>query len=432
MVLNLFLSAGGYSVGGWRRERSRSNELTSLSLYRDLARLAEQAKFDAIFVPDSVRWDPERTEPRPVELEPITLLSALAGVTEKIGLIGTVSISFTEPANVVRYFTSLDHLSDGRAAWNIVVSSAGDGNYSVKLPPRDDRYAMADEYLRVVTALWDSWEDDAVVNDRKAGIWLRPDRVHRIDHQGKYFSVEGPALIQRGPQGWPVLVQAGSSPAGVDFAARWAELVYTAQPDLEHARIFYQTIKRKAAEAGRDPSHIKVLPGLLPIIGETEEAANALAGELADLMPVEAYIPALRSVFEGVDVTGLDLNQPIPLDRIPPLEQIRMVSRFELFRQLAVDKRYSLRDLLRVAARSYGHPSQVGTAAQVADEMERWFSAGACDGFNLQMAYAPGGLQTICDQLVPELVRRGLFHREYEGNTFRDRLGLPRPRAGSR
>jgi FMN-dependent oxidoreductase (nitrilotriacetate monooxygenase family) len=431
MSLNVFLAGAGYHAGAWRRPGSRSGELLSLKFMTDLVQQAERAKLDAVFVSDSLGLESyARNAPRLIELEPVTLLSALAAVTDKIGLIGTISTTFTEPFNLARYLMSLDHLSGGRAGWNIVTSTGGQENFGIELPPHDERYAVAAEYLEVVTELWDSWEDNAVVNDREAGIWVRPDRVHRIDHHGTYFHVRGPAHMPRSPQGWPVLVQAGSSPAGTAFAARHAEVVFTAQPDLEHAQTFYRAFQDQLAAAGRGIAGAKVLPGMMPIIGDTEQGAKELAEELANLVGIDVGMRSLRSDLANIELADLDLDEPIPVERFPSPEEITgNRSRFELYHELAVEKRYRLRDLLRVAAKSMGHSVTVGTAEQVADEMEQWFTSGGCDGFNLQMAYAPGALTTICDQLVPELVRRGLFRSEYEGTTLREHLGLGRPAA---
>jgi FMN-dependent oxidoreductase (nitrilotriacetate monooxygenase family) len=429
MSLNLFLAGGGYFSGSWRRPDSRSGDLLSLAYMQDLAQQAERAKFDAVFVADSMGHEAAaRTGPRTIELEPITLLSALAASTEKIGLIGTISTTFTEPFNLARYLMSLDHLSGGRAGWNIVTSAGGQENFGFELPPHDQRYAVAEEYLEVVTALWDSWDDDAVVNDRDAGVWVRPDRVHRIDHHGSYFDVRGPAHMPRSPQGWPVLVQAGSSPAGLGFAGRHAEVVFTAQPDLEHAQTFYRAFQDQLAAAGRASSRAKVLPGLLPIIGDTEQAAKELAEDLADLIGIDVGMRALRTDLANIELADLDLDEPIPVERFPSPDQISgNRSRFDLYHELAVEKRYRLRDLVRLAGSTMGHSMTVGTVEQVADEMEQWFTSGGCDGFNLQIAYAPGGMPAICEQLVPELAARGLFRTEYEGSTLRDHLGLTRP-----
>jgi FMN-dependent oxidoreductase (nitrilotriacetate monooxygenase family) len=429
MNLNVFFGPGGYSSGSWRREGSRSDELMSFGFMAELVREAEAAKIDAIFVADSLgRASQPRTSPRNTDLEPVTLLSALAAVTDRIGLIGTISTTFTEPFNLARYLMSLDHISHGRVGWNIVTSTGGNENFGVSLPPHDQRYEMADEYMEVVTALWDSWDDDAVVNDREAGIWVRSDRMHPINHQGKFYRVQGPAHMPRSPQGWPVLVQAGSSPAGRAFAAKYAEIVFTAAPDLGHAQQFYRSLKNEVAGAGRDADGVKVLPGLLPIIGDTEKDAKDLGEELASLVNIDLGLRTLASDLGGVDVSDLDLDEPIPAERFPSSDSVdRNRSRYELYRELAVEKRQTLRQLARMAGSTMGHGTYIGTAEQVADEMERWFTEGGCDGFNLQMACAPGSMTAICEQLVPELVARGLFHSDYEGTTLRELLGLDRP-----
>ncbi|SDG90389.1 LLM class flavin-dependent oxidoreductase [Pseudonocardia oroxyli] len=429
MNLNMFLATAGYQAGAWRRDGSRSDELLSLTYLADLAQAAERAKMDGVFIADSMAHaSTVNSAPRLVQLEPLTALAAIAAVTSRIGLIGTFSTTFTEPFNLSRYLMSLDHLSNGRAGWNIVTSAGGEQNFGGRLPSHDDRYLVAEEYLDVVTALWDSWDDDAVVNSRTEGVWARTDRIHPIHHHGKYYDVAGPAFIPRSPQGWPVLVQAGSSPTGIAFAAQRAEVVFTAQPDLEHARSFYARLKDEVAATGRDAAKVKVLPGFMPIIGDTETAARSLADELAELITIDVGMRALATDFGGTDLTGLDLDEPVPVERIPAVRAISgNQSRFELYRELAVEKRYTLRSLVRVAGRSMGHSVVVGTPEQVADEMEAWFTTGGCDGFNLQMAYAPGGAAALCEQLVPELVDRGLFRAEYTGTTFRDHLGLDRP-----
>jgi FMN-dependent oxidoreductase (nitrilotriacetate monooxygenase family) len=248
--------------------------------------------------------------------------------------------------------------------------------------------------MEVVTALWDSWEDGAVVNDREAGVWANPSRVHQIDHHGTYFNVRGPAHMPRSPQGWPVLVQAGASPAGMAFAAKYAEVIFTATPDLAHAQSFYRTVKDKISAAGRAPGDARVLPGMLPVIGETEKEAKALADELIDLIPITEGLRALRTDLAYIDVAALELDKPIPLELFPdPSTVMGNRSRYELYREMAVDQRKTLRELARMAGSSMGHSLSVGTVEQVADEMQTWFREGGCDGFNLQMAYSPGSLE---------------------------------------
>lgn len=428
MAINIFFSPAGYFSGSWRRDGSRSEELLSLSFLTELAQQAEAAKADAIFVADSLAHaSTARTNPRMPE--PLTLLSALAANTEHLGLIGTFSTSFTEPFNLSRYLMSLDHISGGRAGWNIVTSAGGQENFGIPLPSHDERYLVAEEYMQVVTALWDSWDDDAVVNDRAGGTWVDPGKVHRIDHEGTYFKVRGPAHMPRSPQGWPVLVQAGSSPAGMDFAARYAEVIFTATPDLEHAQTFYEAVKSRIVAAGRNPAGTKVLPGMVPIVGSTEKEARRLAEELIDLIPIETGLRALSTDLDYIDLTQLDLDRPIPVELLPDPDRVMgNRSRFLLYREMAVERGMTLRQLARLAGSSMGHNITVGTPEQIADEMQRWFDNRGCDGFNVQIAYTPGGMTDVCDQLIPELVSRGLFRTEYDGTTLRDNLGLERPK----
>ena len=436
MSLCVFLSTAGYHSGAWRRPGSRSDELLTVSIAVDMTRLAEQAKLDAVFIADSLGIDSElRKAPRQTELEPITLLSALAMATHRIGLIGTISTTFTEPFNLSRYLSSLDHISRGRAGWNIVTSTGGEHNFGGTLPPHDERYTRADEYLEVVKALWDSWDDDAVVNDAKAGSWCRADRIHRIDHHGPHYDVVGPSHMPRSPQGWPVLVQAGSSAEGMNFAATHAEVVFAAQPGLASAQSFYRALRDAAVARGRSTDDVRILPGFVPIIGSTEREAHELADELLEYVDIETGLIKLGSYMPGVDFRGLDLDEPIPVGQILEVDEVeRARSRFEIFRELAVEQRQTVRQLVHGIARSIGHKSSVGTPEQLADEMETWFRNGACDGFNLQLAHVPGSMTAIAEGLVPELRKRGLFRREYEGETLRDHLGLSRPpdRSGGR
>ena len=430
MNLNLFMANSGYHVGSWRRRGSRSEELLTLKLSADVARQAEAAKFDALFIADTMGWQDNSIgrQPRLHSLEPLTTLSALAAVTTRIGLIGTASTTYTEPYNLARYFSSLDHLSAGRAGWNIVTSFTGVGQFSVELPPHAERYAKTHEYMEVVSGLWDSWSDDAVVNDREGAEWARPGRIRPIDHVGRYYAVAGPLNIPRSPQGRPVYVQAGSSDSGMDFAATHAEVIFTAQPDLASARLFYSDVKKRVVGKGRQPDHVKVLPGLMPIIGPTEREAKQLADDIGDLIEIAAGLSPLQWLLGDVRLDDLDLDEPIPAERLAKPETVEgSRSRYEMFYRLTVEQGYTLRQLLKFKARASGHWSPVGTAEQVADEMTEWFTGGASDGFNVMPPYLPGGLDAITDELVPVLQERGLFRREYEGTTLRDHLGLTRP-----
>ena len=429
MNINLFMSPCGYQTGAWRLPGSRSDELLTLGFMSDIARQAERAKIDAVFVADALQvLEPAGRYPNPNELEPLTTLSALAATTQKIGLIGTASTSFTEPYNLARYFASLDHLSQGRAGWNIVTSFQGGENFTLGLPDHEERYRRAFEYMDVVTALWDSWQDDAIVNDKVQGHWAMTERIHKVNFKGDYYRVEGPLNIARSPQGWPVLVQAGSSDSGMNFAATYAEVVFTAQRTLTEARSFSADLKQRLAQKGRAPDKVKVLPGLMPIIGNTETEAAELAERIWDLVDVDVGLHALEPLIEGVALEELDLDEPIPSHhlRLPEHAEGNR-SRYELFYNLATRDRYTLRQLVKVRAMGLGHLVVIGTAEQVADEMYAWFSQGACDGFNLQTPYLPGGLDAITEELIPVLQRRGLFRTEYEGSTLRDHLGLDRP-----
>lgn len=428
MNLCLFFSPGGYHRGAWRNPGSRSDELLTFKFVSDVAQQAERAKLDAIFLADALSVGDTTKHPTANKLEPLTTLAALSTVTSKIGLIATASTSFTEPYNLARYFGSIDHLSGGRVGWNIVTSFLGAENFNQALPDHDERYSKAFEYVEIMTALWDSWQDDAVVNDKEGGAWSRPDRIRSIDFNGKYYRVAGPLNMARSPQGWPVLVQAGSSDTGMDFAATYAETIFTAQSSIVVAKEFYSNIKAQVARKGRDPRKVKVLPGLMPIIGDTEAEAQQLADEIANWVDLDDGRDALSLQLNHIDLNGLDLDRPIPRELMARPEEVQGGrSRYAFYYGLAVDGGYTLRELIKVRSVASGHSVVIGSAEQVADAMERWLTEDACDGFNLQPPHLMGGLDAITDQLIPILQERGSFHKEYEGTTLRDHLGLVRP-----
>ncbi|WP_166459751.1 NtaA/DmoA family FMN-dependent monooxygenase [Amycolatopsis pithecellobii] len=430
MCLNLFLSVAGYHAGAWRRPDSRVEELTTLGRTAEIVRQAEDAKLDAVFIADLLGWHDNDfgKHPRMHPLEPITTLAALAGLTERIGLIGTVSTSYTEPYNLARYFASLDHLSGGRAGWNIVTSYGGGEQFGRDREPHDERYARATEYLEVVCALWDSWDADAVVNDRAGGTWARADRIHRIDHAGPYYQVAGPLNIPRSPQGRPVFAQAGSSEAGMAFGSTFGDVIFTAQPDLASARRFRETFRGRVRVRGRDPGSVKVLPGLMPIIGPSERAARELADEIADAIDYPSAVRALEWVLGDLGLADRDPDGPLPVELLKPPEEFDGGrTRYEILYRLAVHERYTIRELLRYRARAAGHHPVIGTAGQVAEEMIEWFDGGAADGFNLLVPHLPGGLDAITGELVPILRERGYFRAEYAGTTLREHLGLDVP-----
>jgi FMN-dependent oxidoreductase (nitrilotriacetate monooxygenase family) len=426
MHLCMFIGSSGNHQGAWRRPGSRVEEIMSLSLFSDVAGWAERGRLDAVLVADLLGLDVPRVRTDPMgRLEPVTLLAALAARTTHLGLIGSVSTSFYEPFNMARQMASLDHISGGRAAWNIVTSATGEANFGLGgLPSQAHRYARAEEFVNVVTKLWDCWADDAVVIDRAGGTYADPDKVRRIDHVGAHFQVAGPLNVPRSPQGRPVFVQAGSSPEGMTFAARHAEVVFTAQQSLDDSRAFYQRLR--GLVTGRDPDLVKILPGVTPILGATEAEAKATAAELAELIDLDTGLVRLQKWLGGVDLTGLDLDERIPPELLPPVQRMQgRQSRYAIFKDLAGT--HPLRRLIQIEVSSSGHWTPVGSVEQVADQLAERFLAGACDGFVVIPTHLPEGVRMLVDGVVPHLQRRGLFRTDYEGPTLRDHLGLPRP-----
>jgi N-acetyl-S-(2-succino)cysteine monooxygenase len=431
MHLCLYLVPAGYQTGAWRWPESRAEEIPTLNFLSMIAAHAERAKFDAVFIADNVSLEhmgehPGKEPPR-LPLEPLTTLSALAASTSRVGLIATASTTFTQPYNLARYFASLDHLSNGRAGWNIVTSWKGGENFDGGLPEHEERYRRATEYVQLVQQLWDSWEDEAVVVDRKGGYWARPERIHHIDFDGKYHNVAGPLNIPRSPQGWPLLVQAGGSATGMEFAATYGEMIFSVQHELGAGKEFASHIRSLVAAKGRDPSKVAILPGLVPIIGDTSSEARDLAAELAELGQFEEARDRLKINWK-IDIEDLELDDVVPKERLPLPETFQGPrGRYETFYKLAVDERYTVGRLMKFYAASGGHMVLTGTAEEIADTMAQWVAEGACDGFNLQPPFMVEGLTAITDKLVPVLQERGLFRSEYTGTTLREHLGVERP-----
>ncbi|MFI6499344.1 LLM class flavin-dependent oxidoreductase [Nonomuraea typhae] len=422
MHLNAFLMGVGHHEAAWRHPLTDSGRITDIRHYEELARIAERGKLDSLFLADGLALRGEVTHNALGALEPLTLLSALATVTEHIGLIATVSTTYNEPFHVARKFASLDHISGGRAGWNIV-TSAGESearNFGLERPAHSVRYHRAEEFLEVANALWESWGDGAVVNDRVNGIYADKSSIGPINHDGQHFKVEGPLNIQRSPQGRPLLVQAGSSEDGKEFAARFAEAVFTAQQTLEDAQEFYADLKRRLPAYGRSPYDLKILPGVSPIIGSTEREALQLEKELEDLI-IPAYGLRQLSHILGADLTGYPLDGPLP--PLPPNPDGQQ-SRIKLVRDLAEREGLTLRGLIARLAGGRGHRVLAGTPEQIADELQEWYQNGAADGFNIMPPHLPGGLADFVDLVVPELQVRGLFRTEYDGRTLRERYGL--------
>lgn len=427
--LNLFIYPGGHHEAAWRYPGSQPERLSDIGYYQDLARKAEAAKLDAIFfadapaLPESIRYASRH------RLEPLTALAAIAAVTERIGLIATASTTYFEPYNLARLFASVDHISRGRVGWNIVTTSAANAAQNFGLdhhPVHAERYERAHEFVEVVSRLWDSWEDEAVVADAASGVFVDDGKVHAINHAGKHFRVAGPLNTPRTPQGRPVYVQAGSSLDGRHFAALHAEAIFTAHQTLASAQDFYADIKARARGVGRNPDHIKVLPGISPFIAGTEAEAHRLEAEFNELIQPAYSLDQLKRMI-GLDLSGHDLDAPFPRHLVDTGSPAGVASRFQVIIDIVDREKPTLRQLLHRLAGARGHRVFTGTPEQVADTIEDWFRNGAADGFNVMPPWLPGGLDAFVDGVLPILRARGLFREEYDGATLRDHYGLPRP-----
>ena len=427
--LNAFLWDVGHHEAAWRLPDADPVAVWDVEHFKNLARIAERGKLDSLFLADSpmLQNDPGRRPPG--ALEPTVLLTALAGVTEHIGLIATASTSYNEPFNLARRFASLDLVSRGRAGWNIVTTAGANAarNFGLDdVPLHKERYERAEEFVEVATKLWDSWSDDATVADKANGVHTRADKVRKIHHKGRFFRVDGPLNSPRTLQGWPLLVQAGSSEDGKAFAARWAEAVFTAQQTLEEARSFYADLKARAAALGRDPDGIKILPGIVPVIGETEAEARDLEDQLERLInPEYARLQLAKTLRVHPDALVLDEQLPDDLPGEDDIEGAK--SRYTLVVELARREHLTVRQLIARLGGGRGHRMFTGTPLQVADAIEEWVDHGAADGFNIMPAVLPSGLEAFVDKVVPILQERGRFRTEYDGATLRDHYGLPRP-----
>ena len=432
MRLGAFLHGVGHHVAGWRHQSSRPDLLVNVRHYLDMARTAERGRFDLIFFADNLSV--RERDPAPlrhiadyiVQFEPIGLLSALSVVTERIGLISTASTSYNEPYHVARKFASLDHLSNGRAGWNLVTSTTEaeahnfgrDSHFS-----HGDRYARAAEFAEVVRGLWDSWEDDAFPRDQREGIYCDPDKLHVLNHKGVHFRVRGPLNVARPPQGHPVIAQAGASPPGRDLAARTADLIYSMQWSLEAGQEFYADMKARAERYGRAPDDVKIMPGMLPVVGRTEAEAQEKFEQMQSLVDPVVGISQLSAMFGGIDLSNCPIDGPLP--DLPETNASK--TRQDILVDMAKRENLTIRQLYLRVAGARSHWMVVGSPQHVADQLEHRFNNGAADGYNVMPATLPGGLDDFVQLVIPELQRRGLFRREYEGHTLRENLGLPRP-----
>lgn len=428
--LGAFMRPVSLHTGAWRYPGAWPDANFNLRHLTYMAQRLEAAKFDAFFMADhlavlNMPVEALRRSHTVTSFEPFTLLSALAAVTERIGLIATASTSYDEPYHVARRFASLDHISGGRAGWNIVTTSNPDAalNFGREdQPDHADRYARAREFYDVVTGLWDTFADDAFTRDVQSGQYFDPGRMHVLGHKGPELSVRGPLNIARPPQGWPVIVQAGASEPGRQLAAETAEAVFAAPQSLADGRAFYADVKARAVAAGRAREDIVILPGAFVIVGETIAEAKAKRAALDSLVYSESAIASL-SIALGLDASGFDPDAPLPED-LPETNQ----SKSSRDRVIAMARSEGL-TVRQLAQRQGGYSglSFIGTPASIADEMEEWLDQGGSDGFNIMFPFLPAGLTDFTDQVVPELQRRGLFRGEYEGATLRDHLGLKRP-----
>jgi FMN-dependent oxidoreductase (nitrilotriacetate monooxygenase family) len=428
--LGLSMRGLGYHPSAWRDPEVPPDGGMDLKHAIRVAQTAERGLFDFVFLADHsaivVHDLPKgafgRNQEGNAEFEPLTLLAALSQATTKVGLVATASTTFHEPYQLARQFLSIDHMSGGRAGWNVVTSSrdAEAQNFGQdKILEKNLRYERAKEALDVVFGLWESWEEDAFPRDRKTGIFFDPAKMHPIEHVGKYFKVRGPLTLPRSPQGRPIIAQAGASVDGADFAASVADIVYALQTRFEDAQVFYKASKERAGKLGRNPHDMKILPGLLPIVARTTGDAQAKYKRLLSYLDPLVGLERLTRFFG--DLSGHDLDGPLP-DLRP---DVRLVSRAELNLRLAREHNWTIRQLYESTVISHGHHVAIGSPADVADVMERWIKEDAADGFNIVPAVLPSGIDEFVELVIPELQRRKLFRTEYEGSTLRDHLGLP-------
>src|SRR5689334_14449380 len=425
MHLGVFVLGTGNHSAGWRWEGAFATSC-SFPVMQAIARTAERGKFDLFFISDGLAMDPGDHPSFANRFEPLTLLSALSAVTTHVGLGATVSTSFGEPYHVARAFASLDHLSNGRAGWNVVTSTHEKAalNFSKSnLPEHDLRYEIATEFVDVVRGLWDSWDDGAVVADKATGVFLDKSKIRPLDHKGRFYSVKGPINIERSPQGHPVIIQAGGSAPGQELSARSADLVFSVvNGDKASAKAAYDSLKARVIKHGRDPNALPILPGVMPIIAETDaQAKDELARLQSWLTPTNAL--ALVSQRIGHDISGYPLDGPVP-------EFPEKTERGQAFSKTLLDmarrEKMTLRDLYNVTAAARGHWVIYGSPKRIADIFEEWFTEHLADGFVVMPAYFPGAFDDFVDRVVPELQRRGLYRTEYAGTTLRSHLGLER------
>lgn len=424
--LNVNLLHSGVYPSAWRLPESRPDAFLDIDHFVRVARIAERGKLDAIFLADTPAIN-DRIDDRPFNaLEPTVVLSAVAAVTSHVGLVATASTTYNEPYNLARRFASLDLVSRGRAGWNVVTTADAAAGRNFGFPGASEhgaRYARAREFTDLVHALWDSWEDDALVGDKASGRFVDTSKVHRVDHRGSHYTVAGPLTVPRSPQGRPVTLQAGGSEDGRELAAATADAVFSLAQTVEDGAAYARDLRARAARYGRGPEALVILPGLATVIGSTEAEARRRQGNLWDLVPLDYSLARLAGTLR-IDPARLDLDKPLPdpLPLPPDANHTMFLGTLALARR----DRLTVRQLLRALGGGVGHRIIVGTPEVIADDIEAWFRAGAADGFNLMPDVLPEGLETFVDAVVPILQRRGLFRHDYAGATLRDHLGLAR------
>ncbi|WP_220814038.1 LLM class flavin-dependent oxidoreductase [Pseudomonas paralcaligenes] len=430
MSIGMNILGFGAHAAAWRTGEAPAHALTDLDYFTHIAKVSERGTLDAIFLADGPALAGDVSRQPSGRLEPTVLLTAIALATRHIGVIATASSTFNEPFNLARRLASVDHVSGGRAAWNVVTTyndAAAQNFGQAGSALHAERYGRAEEFVEVVQKLWDSWEDDAIVGDAARGVFADPAKVHTIDFVGKHFSVRGPLNVPRSPQGRPVIVQAGSSEGGKTLGSRYADAIFTTQTTLADGQAFYQEMKNRARAWGRNPDHLKIMPGLSTVIGSTEAEARARFDRLNDYLGESSLVQQIAFRI-GIPLDELDLDAELPWQRIGPVSEFKGSHGFlEAQLNLARRERLSVRELSRRIL--VGHRLIVGTPEQVADTLEEWFLAGAADGFNIMPDSFPSGVESFVDEVVPLLRKRGVFRHEYSGRTLRDHLGLPHPRS---
>lgn len=427
--LGLFLAGTGHHVASWRHPHAIENASMNLTYFKEIAQTAEKGLFDLLFLADSLSVD-ENSHPNILtRFEPMTLLSYIASATNHIGLVATASTTYEEPFHVARKFASLDHISAGRAGWNVVTTSlastAENFNKTEHLE-HSARYRRATEFMEVAKRLWDSWEEDTLVIDKESGQFIDKSKFHQINHQGEFFSVRGPLNVSRSPQGQPVIVQAGSSGDGQRFAAKYAEIVFTAQANKEDAITFYKEIKGQMEQYNRKKSSLSIMPGFMPIVGATEAEAQEKYEALQELIIPKAGLAILGRYFGDIDFAGISLDTPFTEIKLP--ETVNAIqSKHEMILKKAKEENWTLRQTYQWVAGSRGHHIAIGTPTQIADKMEEWVREGAADGFNIMPALLPDSLTDFVTYVIPELQARGIYRTEYESDTLRGNLGLEQP-----